>query len=72
MDLLKSINEMAAMHQPNVKEEMQRIAEYWREHGQDMDEAQVREAIAMDLEQLEYSPQQVEEMVPQIMQRLGV
>lgn len=72
MDLLKSINEMAAMHQPNVREEMQRIAEYWREHGNDMDEMQIREAIAMDLEQLEYSPQQVEEMVPQIMQMLGV
>ena len=72
MSLLKDVNEMAAMHQPNVKEEMHRIAEYWRKHGYDMDEAQVREAVAMDLEQLEYSPQQVEEMVPQIMQMLGV
>lgn len=71
MGLLKELNEMAATHQPNVKEEMQRIADYWREHGTDMGPDEVREAIAMDLEMLEYSPDQVEEMVPQIMQMLG-
>lgn len=70
MTLLKDINEMAALGQPDVQDEMHRIADYWRENGQDMPEEELRSSIAMDLEQLEYSPEQAEQLIPQVMQML--
>ena len=68
MELIKQLNEMGMAMRPEAQEEMKRIAEYWMENGRDMGEDELREAIAMDLEQLEYPPDAVEQMVPQIMQ----
>lgn len=50
--------------------ELQRIANYWKEHGQDLDDAELRERIGMDLEQLEYDPDQQAEAIPKIMQMI--
>ena len=68
MELIKQLNEMGMAMRPEAQEEMKRIAEYWMENGRDMGEDELREAIAMDLEQLEYPADAVEQMVPQIMQ----
>jgi len=67
MGLLKEVNDMANAQQPEAQEELQRIAEYWIENGHDMSEEKLRDAVADDLEQLDYAPEQVEQMLPQIL-----
>lgn len=67
MSLLKEMNDVVSMQQPNVRAEMQTLAKYWIENGSDMTDDEIREAIGNDLEQLEYTPEQVNEMVPQVM-----
>lgn len=67
MSLLKEMNDMAVTQQQNVRSEMQTLAKYWIENGSDMTDDEIREAIGNDLEQLEYTPEQVNEMVPHVM-----
>lgn len=66
--LIKEVNDMAAVGMPDAREEMARIANYWRENGEGMTEDELTDSIAMDLEMLEYPPEQVEIMIPQILE----
>lgn len=68
MELIKEINDMAAPMMPETQDEMKRLAEYWMENGADMSEDELRDAIGNDLEQLEYTPDQVDQMIPVILQ----
>lgn len=52
---------------PDAKEESARIASYWRGRAHSMSDSELRDAIANDLEQIEYSPDQVEKLVPRIL-----
>lgn len=47
--------------------ELQSIAKYWAEHGEGLSEDEIREKVGLDLEQLEYSPEQQAEYIPKIM-----
>lgn len=47
--------------------ELQRIASYWKENGQGLEDDELREKIGMDLEQLEYTPDQQADAIPKIM-----
>lgn len=62
MSLIKQINEQA-----NANEEMKRIAQHWRGYRDKMSDPQLADAVGNDLEQLEYTPDQVEAMVPTIL-----
>lgn len=49
-------------------EEINRIAAYWRSHGGiDMPDSELRSNVANDLEQLDYSPDEVAKLVQRIM-----
>jgi len=63
MGIIKELNEQA-----NANVEMKRIADHWSNVAgkRDMTDQQLNDAIGNDLEQLEYSPDQVEKMVPAI------
>lgn len=51
----------------NWKHEMDRIAAHWKEQGgKKMSEDELADAIGNDLEQLDYSPDEIEEMLPAI------
>lgn len=81
MELIRKLNEQFKVKDPvelalesvaNPQRDMARIADYWREKiemdSTDPDEQMLIDAIGDDLEQLEYSPEDVERMVPQVMQ----
>ena len=67
MSILQEVNDMAQTMGPDVQMEMQTLANYWIENGADMSEDELMDAIGHDLEQLEYSPMHIEQMLPQIM-----
>ncbi len=50
--------------------EIDRLVDHWKEEGQGMSKAQLRSKIGYELEMLEYSPAQVEAVLPQILDRL--
>lgn len=52
-------------------DELQRIADHWKEEGQDMSEDELRDAIGNDLEQLEYTPEQIASGISTVMSKLG-
>lgn len=57
---------------PVVERDIERIATYWDdETAAGMSDNDVREAVGYDLEQLEYTPDQVEVIVPRILRRMG-
>lgn len=68
MSLLKQINEIAVLTTESVHEEMRRIASYWAEHGSDMSDDELMDAIANDLEQLEYTPEQIDMLAPRVVE----
>lgn len=70
MSLLKSINEMAVLTTESVHSEMRRIASYWKEHGSDMSDNDLLDAIANDLEQLEYTPEQIDMLAPRVVEMI--
>lgn len=70
MDLIREMNAMAFVDQTRARLDMKKIADYWNLHGRDMSDDDLREAIGYDLEMLEYTPEQVEAMVPTILQML--
>jgi len=59
MSLIKQINEEA-----NEQAEVQRIADHWKKYANKMTDQQLADAIGNDLEQLEYTPEQVDKLVP--------
>ena len=66
MSILQEVNDAVNTMEPDAQAEMQTLANYWREHGTDMSEDELLDAIGHDLEQLEYAPEQIQQMVPQI------
>lgn len=52
-------------------EELQRIADHWQEEGADMEDDQLRDAIGDELEQLEYSPEEISSGIDRVMSMLG-
>jgi len=62
MNLIRQINEQA-----NAKDEMERIALHWKGYQAQMTDQQLFDAVGNDLEELEYTPEQVEKMVPAIL-----
>lgn len=55
----------------NVDDELQRIADYWKSAGDALSDDELRDAVGNDLEQLEYSPEEVEQYLPQVLQMIG-
>lgn len=55
----------------NVDDELQRIADYWKSAGDALSDDELRDAVGNDLEQLEYSPEEVEQYLPQVLQIIG-
>lgn len=52
-------------------EELERIADYWREEGADMDDEHLRDAIGDELEQLDYDSEQISAGIDKVMNLLG-
>jgi hypothetical protein len=51
--------------------EIDRLVDHWRVEGAKMSKNELRTAIGHELEMLEYSPDQVKAVLPQIMVRLS-
>lgn len=82
MDLIKQMNKTLfpetdpyeiALSETRVspKEEMIKIADHWRTEGKEMETDDLRHKIAMELEMLEYRPQEVGSMVMNILKMIG-
>jgi hypothetical protein len=52
-------------------DELQRIADHWEEEGSDMEDDDLADAIGDDLEQLEYSPEEISAGIMKVMSMLG-
>lgn len=52
-------------------EELERIADHWREEGAEMEDDELRGAIGDELEQLEYSPEEISDSIDRVMSMLG-
>lgn len=52
-------------------DELQRIADHWEAEGAEMSDDELRDAIGDDLEQLEYSPEEISDGIDQVMSMLG-
>lgn len=63
-----AINENMSQHAPSG--ETARLVAHWKEHGKGMSEAELADAIGNDLEQLEYSPDEIAHLVPQIVSQV--
>lgn len=50
----------------NPKEDKARIVSYWRGRAHKMSDSELKSAIGNDLEQLEYSSEDIAKMLPQI------
>lgn len=51
-------------------DELTRIADHWREEGADMSDDELRDAIGDELEQLEYSPEEISSGIDSVMSML--
>ena len=69
MGILKDVNDRAKVV-VNVDTDVETLSTYWNEHGTDMDADAINSAVRNDLAQLEYMPDQIETIVPQIMDRV--
>lgn len=52
-------------------DEITRIADHWREEGADMTDDELRDAIGDELEQIEYSPEEISDGIDRVMSMLG-
>lgn len=52
-------------------EELQRIADHWEEEGADMDDDDLADTIGDELEQLDYTPEQISAGIMRVMSMLG-
>ena len=62
MGIIQIINEDA--------NDISRLVAHWKKEGADMEMQDLRDAIGDDLEQLEYSPEQVEKLLPGIIAKV--
>ena len=79
MNLIKEMNEKLKVKDPvelalesvaNPKGDMARIAEYWRDalkKKPDMSEEELQAGVGNDLEMLEYSPEEIDQMMTQVL-----
>lgn len=56
----------------HAEDEMRRLADHWKKEGKGMSKDQLADAIGQDLEMLEYSPEEVDKMVPRVLKMIGV
>lgn len=66
---LTNIYEDMSQH-TDVDDEMSRIAAFWKQHSKGMSDDDLAEVIGNDLEQLEYSPEEAEKMIPKIVRMI--
>ena len=59
MNLIKQLNEMM-----NARSDMQKIADQWARTAHKMTDEDIVNVVGNDLEMLEYTPAEVEDMVP--------
>jgi len=59
MNLIKQLNEMM-----NARDDMQKIADQWARTAHKMTDEDIVNVVGNDLEMLEYTPAEVEDMVP--------
>jgi len=69
MSILKDVNDRANAI-VNVDTDVETLSTYWNKHGTDMDSDAINSAIRNDLAQLEYMPDQIETIVPKIMDKV--
>ena len=62
MGIIQIINEDA--------NDIARLVAHWKKEGADMEMQDLRDAIGDDLEQLEYSPEQIEKLLPGIVAKV--
>ena len=79
MELIKSLNEQFKVKDPvelafesveNPESDMTRIADHWRDaqaKNPEMSEEELQAGIGNDLEMLEYSPEEVDKMLTQVL-----
>lgn len=65
------LTEAAAMDDAQKAKDIKKLANQLKRVGKDMDEDHLVDAIADDLEMLEYSPKEIEKMVPQVLKAMG-
>lgn len=64
------LRELTEMMDP--ESDMDKIVAHWKEKSKDMTKDEVLDAIADELEQLEYSPEEIDSMlIPTILKKLG-
>mgnify|MGYP005864231769 CR=1 FL=1 len=51
--------------------EVKRMADHWKKAGKGMSKDQLIDGMGDDLEQLEYSPEEVEKMVPMVLKAMS-
>jgi hypothetical protein len=66
---VQTVNETMSQH-TDVNSEVARLVDHWKEHGKGMSDDQLADAIGNDLEQLEYSPQEVSSLVSKIVAKV--
>jgi len=65
------------LEEPNLddveldEEELERIAEYYRDRAEGMEDEELEDAIGEDLYEIEYTPEQIGAAIPKIMALLG-
>jgi len=62
MDLIKQLKEMV-----NANDDMQKIADQWSRNAHKLTDQELFDIVGNDLEMLEYTPTQVADMVPIIL-----
>ncbi len=72
MNLMRNINEMAMEMNlsPDLQEVAKRLADFWRERAEGMEDDELREAIGMDMENVpgvEGDPEIANKLIPVIM-----
>lgn len=55
----------------DVKHEVKRLADHWRKNKKSMSKDELVDAIGHDLEMLEYSPEEVERVVPMVLKAIS-
>lgn len=63
------VDRILEMFEP--QKDLERIVAHWREKGANMSDDELREAIGMDFEMLEYDPDTTEGMIQKAMEMLG-
>ena len=62
MNMIQQINEGA--------NDVNKIVAHWKAEGADLTDAELKSEVGNDLEQLEYTPEQIEKLVPTILGKI--